>query len=330
MLLALLGNSVTETRRHAAPSLATLIATLLLLPAAHAQPKPVPRMQAVPLPYDQVSFQRDGVELTRAHFAGTLKRPFLYPVIGPSGKTLTRMGHPQDPTGHSHHNSVWLSHTKVNDVDFWGDKGKGRIVHQTLEKLTDTDASCSATTLNAWIDEPNQKPLLLERRRITVQPLENNEWMLIIDSQFEAKVDVVFGKTPFGFLGTRMAKTIGVRDGGGRILNSEGGVNEKGVFWKPAKWMEYSGPTVNEKTIEGIVILDHPKNPNHPSAFHVRDDGWMGASFSFADPVKLAAGETLRLRYGLYIEAGASVDTINRRWAEFAKTELDDLTPKKK
>ena len=41
--------------------------------------------------------------------------------------------------------------------------------------------------------------------------------------------DVTFGKTPFGFLGVRVAKMIGVKDGGGTIRNSEGGVNEKGV-----------------------------------------------------------------------------------------------------
>ena len=33
----------------------------------------------------------------------------------------------------------------------------------------------------------------------------------------------------------------GVHDGGGTIRNSEGGVNEAGVFWKPARWCDYSG-----------------------------------------------------------------------------------------
>jgi hypothetical protein len=50
------------------------------------------------------------------------------------------------------------------------------------------------------------------------------------------------GKTPFGFIGVRMAKTIGVHDGGGTILNSEGALDEKEVFWKHAKWAVYSGP----------------------------------------------------------------------------------------
>ena len=42
-------------------------------------------------------------------------------------------------------------------------------------------------------------------------------------------------------IGVRMAKTIGVLDGGGRIRNSEGGVDEKGTFWKRARWVDYSG-----------------------------------------------------------------------------------------
>src|SRR4051812_15093228 len=163
-----------------------------------AQPKPVPRMQAVPQPYDQVSFQRDGVEITRYHFGASLKRPFLFPVIGPSGQSLTRMGHPHDPAGHSHHNSVWISHNDVQGVVFWGDSGKGRIVHQRIEKLTDGEREASISALSAWIDEASKKTLMMERRKMTVQLLENGEWLLLIDLQFEAKTTLELGKTPFG------------------------------------------------------------------------------------------------------------------------------------
>jgi hypothetical protein len=295
-----------------------------------AEPKPAPSVQATPLPYQQVSFESNGHELSRAHFGKDLKRPFLYPVIGPSGHTLTRMGHPHDPVGHSHHNSVWLAHTKVNDVDFWSDTGKGRIVHQRLEKLTDGDKDASATTFNLWIDEAKNQTLLEERRRITVLPRTGGESLILIDSQFEAKTDVVFGKTPFGFLGVRMAKNIGVRDGGGTVRNSTGGVNEKEVLWKPARWVDYSGTVTSDiKRLEGIAIFDHPKNPNHPSVFHVRDDGWMGASFSFAAPVELGKGKTLRLRYGLYVHDTLTPAALESHWGEFAKSSLDDLKPKK-
>src|SRR5947209_7266520 len=92
--------------------------------------RPVPRMQVIPLPEAQASFQRDGEELTRAHFGRDLRRPFLFPIIGIAGRSLTRLGHPHDPEGHSHHNSVWVAHDSVNGESFWGDRGSGRIVHQ--------------------------------------------------------------------------------------------------------------------------------------------------------------------------------------------------------
>jgi hypothetical protein len=63
---------------------------------------------------------------------------------------------------------------------------------------------------------------------------------------------VTLGQTPFGLLGVRMAKSIGVADGGGRILNSEGGVNEVGCFRKAARWVDYSGP-VTADVDEGIL-----------------------------------------------------------------------------
>ena len=305
---------------------------LWFTPCAGAQPKPVPRMQATPVPYEQVAFSRDGQEIARYHFGPALNRPFVFPLIGPSGVSLTRMGHPHDPVSHSHHNSVWISHNDINGVSFWGDAGKnlGRIVHQRIEKLTDADDEASVTALNAWVEDVSKKTLLLERRKTTVQVLDKGEWLLVIDLQFEAKEDVTIGKSPFGMIGVRMAKSIGVNDGGGAIRNSDGKVNEKEVFWKPAKWVDYSG-AITSKAMEGITLFDHPSNPNHPSVYHVRNDGWMGASLTFDAPRKIEPGQSLRLRYGLYVHAGQpSVDALEQRWAAFAKTAADDLTPKKK
>jgi hypothetical protein len=297
-----------------------------------AQPKPAPRLQATPQPYDQVSFQRDGVEIARFHFGNSLKRPFVFPLIGPGGRALTRMGHPHDPGGHSHHNSVWIAHNDVNGVSFWADTGKntGRIVHQRVEKLTDGNTEASVTSLNHWIDDANKKTLLIERRKTTVQLLDNGEWLLILDLQFDASEEVTLGKTPFGMVGVRMAKSIGVNDGNGTIRNSSGQVNEKEVFWKPAKWVDYSG-AVADSTVEGITLLDHPGNPNHPSVFHVRNDGWVGASLTQAEPRKIEPGKSLRLRYGLYVHAGQpSVAALESRWGTFAKTDQIDLAPQKK
>src|SRR5437773_912718 len=71
--------------------------------------------------------------------------------------------------------------------------------------------------------------------------LDKGEWLLLLDLQFEAKDNITIGKSAFGMIGVRMAKSIGVNDGGGTMRNSDGKVNEKEVFWKPAKWVDYSG-----------------------------------------------------------------------------------------
>lgn len=285
-----------------------------------SSPKSVPRMQVVPQAHDQVSFQRDGVELTRYHFATNLNRPFLFPVNGPGGRSVTRIGHPHDPTGHSHHNSIWFSHHDVDGVSFWEDKGKGRVLHQRILSFDDGDASTSLVALSAWTTDSGTV-LMNERRRITAQSLPDDEWLLIIDVELNAARDqVTLGKTPFGLLGVRMTKTIGVNDGGGMIRNSAGAVNEKEVFWKPARWVDYSGP-IAPGAIEGITLLDHPKNSNHPSTFHVRNDGWMGASFTFGESRVLKRGEPLTLRYGFHVHRGLSAtNVIESRWVEFAKT----------
>ena len=292
-------------------------------PKPKLHPKPVPRMQALPLPYQQVSLQRDGVELTRYHYGPTLERPFLYPVIGPAGRSLTRMGHPHDPVGHGHHDSVWTSHHAVNGRDFWTNTSGCRIVHVRIESLEDGDDRAALTARNAWKTKTGIV-LLNERRTVAVRPLKARDWLLVVDLELAAagKKAVTLGKTPFGVFSVRMAKSLGVHDGGGTIRNSAGGVDEKGVFWKRAKWVDYSG-AIKNGVVEGLTLLDHPANVNHPSYFHVRNDGWMGASLTFDGPRTIKPGTPLRLRYGLYVHAGLPTPAaIEKQWAAFAKLPL--------
>jgi hypothetical protein len=127
-------------------------------------------------------------------------------------------------------------------------------------------------------------------------------------------------------LGVRMAKTIGVNDGGGRIRSSEGAVNEKEVLWKRARWVDYSGAITNGK-LEGITLFDHPDNPNFPTYFHVRNDGWMGASLTFDGPRKILPKEPLHLCYGLYIHGDMKAnDAIEANWKQFTKIHITNPT----
>lgn len=283
--------------------------------------KPVPRVQAIPQPGEEASFQIDGREVTRLHYGKEHRRAFLFPVYASRDISLTRIGHPHDPWGHSHHNSLWLAHFQVEGVDFWGDRGSkvGRVELSNLprEAFQDGDDSASVTLSLNWKTEPEEIVLLHETRKVSVHPiLDTKSWLLVMESVFTSPTGrtVTLGATPFGMAAVRMTKSIGVHDGGGRILNSEGKVNEKEVFRQPATWVDYSGRIANDSEgFAGITLFNHPKNPSHPTPYHVRDDGWMGACLNLDRAIQVSKENPLKIRYGYWIHDGVpSMEAIEK------------------
>ncbi|HVJ80471.1 MAG TPA: DUF6807 family protein, partial [Planctomycetia bacterium] len=49
-----------------------------------------------------------------------VRKPNVFPLIGPSGASMTQSG----PSDHIHHRSLWFTHGKVNGVDFWSESAK--------------------------------------------------------------------------------------------------------------------------------------------------------------------------------------------------------------
>jgi hypothetical protein len=147
-------------------ALCLLFASAAFVSAQLPSAKPIPRVQAVPMPHHITSFQLDGRELTAMHFDPQDMRPFWHPIRASSDVSLTRMGHPHDPLTHSHHNSVWVTHNMVNDLDFWGDyaKKQGRIVNVEVsrEGYEDTDEFASMRMVNHWISEADESIQLTE------------------------------------------------------------------------------------------------------------------------------------------------------------------------
>ena len=105
---------------------------------------------------------------------------------------------------------------------------------------------------------------------------------------------IELGKTNFGFLGVRVAKTMSEQFGGGRVLNARGFLGETALMGEPGAWVDYSGPSTTGKT-DGLCFMDHPSNPGHPVRWHVRADGWMGASFNRESGYGIAPDHPLHL-----------------------------------
>jgi hypothetical protein len=270
------------------------------------------RCELVPLPVHQVSMQIDGVEKTRWYFGSEYPRPFFYPFNGPSGTSLTRMGHP-GAENHDHHRSVWFAHHDVEGVDFWSDNTDARVRQKHWYAYRDGNDEAIMAVVMGWYDGSG-KELMEQDVVAALLPVDNGQHALEIqiDMRPPRNVESVqLGKTNFGLLAVRVAKTLSVHFGGGTLSNSEGLRGEADIFGKRARWMDYSGPVVvgravnREAVLEGITYFDHPANPRYPTYWHVREDGWMGASFNMQEGLAITTDEPLTLRYLLVAHHGA-------------------------
>ena len=89
----------------------------------------------------------------------------LWPIVGPTGKEMTR-GYPmREPRGpekrdHIHHRSLWFDHGDVNGISFWDEssEGHGRIDHVEYLTLADGEQA-TIRTRNAWKAPDEQRRL---------------------------------------------------------------------------------------------------------------------------------------------------------------------------
>jgi hypothetical protein len=280
-----------------------------------SSPNQLPRCQIVPQADHQASLIIDGTERLCWHFGPQYPRPFFYPLVGPSGEILTRMGHPGAPD-HDHHRSIWFAHEKVLGIDFWSDRTPARIRQKQWLAYQDGDDEAIMAVVLGWYDGHDPKELLTQELVASLRPSPDGGTFVELQSTFTPKADSLeLGQTNFGFLAVRVAKSISAHFGGGKITSSEGGRSEKEIFGKSARWMDYSGPVSTARQSDaspksvpddaGITYFDHPTNPGHPAHWHVREDGWMGASVCRTGSLVIDRMKPLVLRYLLHAHAGS-------------------------
>jgi hypothetical protein len=221
------------------------------------------------------------------------------------------MGHPGAPN-HDHHRSFWFAHQSINGHDFWSD-GKGNHVRQKMwyGYQGGRDEAIMAT-LSGWYDRTGKE--LMEQDIIAALiPLTDGEHALELQITMRPGGEsqtVELGKTNFGFLAVRVAKSLSVHFGGGKLTSSEGMKGEAEIFGRQSRWVDYSGPVAvgsgptRTTTIEGITYFDHPDNPRYPTFWHVREDGWMGAAFCLREGLAITRDQPLTLRYLLHAHSG--------------------------
>lgn len=274
-----------------------------------------------------------GQMFTRYNYGPEWARPFLFPVIGPTGKGITRNwpmveGVPGETTDHVHHKGIYVAYGEVNDTDNWAEgKDHAWIRHRAFEDLTSGCVYGRFRSLNDWTDHDGAKQVE-DLREFTFYATPAGERLVDVSIVFRATVgDVRFTDTKEGgIISVRVATSMD-GDKGGTIVNAFGGVTEAETWGKPAPWVDYYGP-LDGQTV-GIAIMDHPESFRYPTRWHVRDYGLFTANpfaLKYYEPDRgwngdhlLKQGEEMRFRYRLYIHSGRTEEAnVRDKWLAFA------------
>ncbi|MCS7252586.1 MAG: PmoA family protein [Armatimonadetes bacterium] len=269
-------------------------------------------------------------EFVTAYRYGDAPKPYYYPLIGPTGKAVTRhfpmrtdvKGERAD---HPHHRSMWFTFGDVNGVDFWTEGARaGVIKHRSFEAVEGGPVFARLVARCDWV-APDGKRLLEDLRELIVYCVDGARLFDFNVTLYAAEEDVKFGDTKEGMFGLRVASSMQVEGGSGQIINSRGDKNAE-AWGKRAEWCDYSG-TVNGDRV-GIAIFDHPNNLRHPTYWHVRTYGLFAAnpfgvrSFTGSGDGShiLRRGTSLKFQYRVFIHRGdlssANVASFYRAYAE--------------
>jgi hypothetical protein len=299
-------------------------------------------------PGRRVDVTVDGQPFTSYVWPTTLKKPVLYPIRTAAGTVVTR-GFPLDPrpgerVDHPHHVGLWLNHGDVNGLDFWNnseaipakDAAKyGTIVQRAIKSAKGGADRGELQVTTDWMT-PEGKALLREdttfvfRAGPGLRSIDRLTTLTALDQK------VVFRDSKEGMLGLRVtraleqpadkaeiftdasgkATTVAKLDNTGvtgRYTSSEGKTGDA-VWATRAPWTMLSG-TIGTEPVT-LAILDHPKNPTHPTYWHARGYGLFAANpfgaRAYTDGkaetnFALEPGQSVRLEHRVLILSGTPV-----------------------
>ena len=292
-------------------------------------------------------------ELFTRYVVGEGNKPFLWPLVGPTGAEVTRAYPMKDVEGerkdHPHHRSFWFGHQEVGGFDTWHERltmeerakknpdrlkamlaGLGATVHREFVEASAADDGSSAriVTKNDYTDSEG-RVMCCDERTLVFRIGEDGSRIIDFDITFHGGEEAtVLGDAKDAGFSVRVATTMDVDSkAGGSILNSEGD-KDKAAWGKRARWCSYSGPAGAEGEIVSISILNHPQSFRHPTPWHVRTYGLFTANAfgtrsldKSADDgaVTLQSGDTLTLRHRVILHEGAAdAATLEAAFAEYA------------
>lgn len=266
-------------------------------------------------------------------------KPYLYPLIGPSGLETTRAFPmrrvPGEDRDHPHQRSFWFTHGSVNGVDFWSEiPGHGSIRETSRPTVVSGSVVGLIRSTHDWLG-PDGKKICEDDRLIRVYATKR---VRILDYDVELSAGdapATFGDTKEGTFGLRVASSMDAsRKPGGKLTNAEGLVDAS-LWGKPSAWVDYVGPVAG-KTI-GAAIFDRPDGFRHPTTWHARPYGLFAANpFGWRDfgqkrsgAYTLKPGRPIAFHYRVYLHDGDTASAgLPQAYDAFAHPPKVELTIK--
>lgn len=266
----------------------------------------------------------DGKEFT-TYQTNNGPKPYLWPILGPTGKPMTRSWPMREQKGevhdHVHHRGLWFTFDRVNNENFWIENPMGaKCVHRDFVSLTSGPVFGEIVAKVDWM--ASFGPKIAEDTRVYrfyCVPDTN-----LIDFSISMKSTMgplKFGDSKEGLFAIRVAESMKVDGKGGRIINSAG--DEDGAAWgKRAEWCDYFGKVDGD--LVGIAIFDAPTNFRHPTYWHVRTYGLFaanpfGISYFTNDKSRngkheVPEGESFDANYRVYLHKGDTKEAKVAEW----------------
>jgi hypothetical protein len=252
---------------------------------------------------------------------GYICNNYLHPLYSLNGDTLTE----EAPADHPHHRGIfWSWHQHLIQGQSIGDGWiMDGISKEVVELKTNAGRdSASLEVIVRWSSTQfeNGEPYLEEQTVITVHKLD----------QGIRKID--FGISLKGLLpGVSLGGSDDEKGYGGfcariklpddLVFTSTGGpVTPETLQIAAGPWMDFSGTYGSEGDQHGLAILCHPKTPNYPAPWILRQKSSMqNIVYPGSDPVEIPADRTVKLKYRLVLHPGdADAPDLDQLQSEFS------------
>ncbi|MDF1743883.1 MAG: PmoA family protein [Gimesia sp.] len=250
-----------------------------------------------------------------------ISRPFFAHVKTPRGVQVTRNHPPRKGDRDDHatmHPGIWLAFGDLDGADFWRNKAQVKHIKLIQAPLSKRNRG-SFIQLKRYI-RPDNSVVCDEEFRVSIR-VDEYACFFFLESIFSSKNEFYFGDQEEMGLGVRVATPMS-EVSGGTLLDSKGRQGAKRIWSHSAAWCDYSGEVEGKKA--GMTIMCHPDN-FRKSWFHARDYGlsvantFGRAAMKKGEPSKVFVkpGETLRLRYAVWVHSGANVESIKTAYKEY-------------